>query len=288
MNDRPLSCVTIFTAAVLLTSLGCGSGGTIKAPPAPTAYTIGSTVSGLSGTGLVLQNNGGNSLPVNGNGPFVFPTSIDSGSSYDVTAISPPSNPAQVCTVTNGSGMVTSNITNIQVTCTATSTASNEWTWESGSDSINQLGSYGAQGIAAPGNVPGARVYACSWTDASGAFWLFGGYGSGDLNDLWKYSSGEWTWVSGSNQTEQPGVYGTKGTAAPSNVPGARYQAVSWIDPSGNFWIFGGLGIDATGSRGDLNDLWKFSGGEWTWVSGSNTANGPGAAGESQPGVYGI
>ena len=93
MNDRPLSCVTIFTAAVLLTSLRCGSGGTIKAPPAPTAYTIGGTVSGLSGTGLVLQNNGGNSLPVNGNGPFVFPTSIDSGSSYDVTAISPPSNP---------------------------------------------------------------------------------------------------------------------------------------------------------------------------------------------------
>ena len=34
-------------------------------------------------------------------------------------------------------------------------------------------------------------------------------------------SANEWTWISGSS-TDQMGVYGTQGIAAPSNVPGAR------------------------------------------------------------------
>jgi hypothetical protein len=30
------------------------------------------------------------------------------------------------------------------------------------------------------------------------------------------------------------------------------------MDASGNFWLFGGLGMDSTGTLGYLNDLWKF------------------------------
>ncbi len=173
------------------------------------------------------------------------------------------------------------------------------WTWVSGSNSINQLGLYGTQGVASPDNTPGARVSPVSAVDLSGNFWLFGGYGDdsanaqgGDLNDLWEYSDGEWTWVSGSNLTEQSGTYGSRGIAAPGNVPGARYQALSWIDTSGNLWIFGGLGIDSTGARGRLNDLWKYSAGEWTWMSGAATADQKGeygtkgaAAGSNVPGA---
>jgi hypothetical protein len=54
-------------------------------------------------------------------------------------------------------------------------------------------GVYGTQGVSAAANVPGARVLAVSWTDASGNLWLFGGDGygangtSGNLNDLWRY-----------------------------------------------------------------------------------------------------
>jgi N-acetylneuraminic acid mutarotase len=163
-----------------------------------------------------------------------------------------------------------------------------DWTWVSGSNSVNQFGSYGTQGIAAPSNTPGSRVYACSGTDKSGNFWLFGGFGDAassgrDLNDLWKYSNGEWTWVSGSNQTEQPGIYGTKGVPAPGNVPGGRQSHLCWIDTSGSLWVFGGVGIDSTGTRGDLNDLWKYSDGQWTWMSGSNTTT----ASVSPSGVYG-
>ena len=64
--------------------------------------------------------------------------------------------------------------------------------------------------------------------------------------------------MSGSNTRNQPGVYGTKGVPAAGNVPGSRDSAVSWTDASGNLWFFGGLGFDANGQRGDLNDLWKY------------------------------
>jgi N-acetylneuraminic acid mutarotase len=159
------------------------------------------------------------------------------------------------------------------------------WTWVSGSDANNQYGVYGTKGVPASGNVPGARYDPVSWIDASGNFWLFGGWGytasgsSGRLNDLWKFDGTNWTWVSGSNATNQYGVYGTKGTAAPGNVPGARESSVSWVDASGNLWLFGGVGYATSGSSGRLNDLWRFDGTNWTWVSGSNAT--------WQYGVYG-
>ena len=89
----------------------------------------------------------------------------------------------------------------------------NEWTWMSGSNTVNQLGVYGTKGMPAAGNVPGARNGAVSWTDSSGNFWFFGGQDqfTHPLNDLWNYtpSTGEWTWMNGSNTANQLGVYGT-------------------------------------------------------------------------------
>ena len=253
-------------------------------------YTIGGTVSGLLGTGLVLQNNGGNNLAVSANGGFTFTTPVASGGTYNVTVLTQPSSPAQTCVVTNGSGTANANVTSVQVSCTNTSTIG-EWMWMGGADVVNQQGTYGTQGTAAPGNVPGARYSAVSSTDAAGNFWLFGGYYeslvggvvSGFFNDLWKYSAGEWTWVSGANVVGQLGTYGTRGTAAPSNIPGARFEAVSWTDAAGNFWLFGGSGLDSTGAAGGLNDLWKYSAsaGEWTWMGGADVVNQRGTYGHS-------
>ncbi len=70
---------------------------------------------------------------------------------------------------------------------------------------------------------------------------------------------GEWTWVNGANVAGQKGTYGTQGTAAASNIPGARAGAVSWADAAGNFWLFGGENTDpVAGTPGNLNDLWKY------------------------------
>jgi hypothetical protein len=181
-----------------------------------------------------------------------------------------------------------------------------------GSAGPTSSGVYGTLGTPAAGNIPGVRWGSSNWTDSSGNFWLFGGHGAdangnfGYLNDLWMFnpSTGEWTWMSGSNsivsppetiqdcQTVdcgQPGVYGTQGTAAAGNVPGARTTAASWIDKSGNLWLFGGYGFGAafTGPVGELNDLWMYNPttSQWTWTAG-NTSDGDNSA-IAIPGVYG-
>ena len=88
-----------------------------------------------------------------------------------------------------------------------------------------------------------------------------------------------WTWVGGAKNGAQAGVYGTMGVASPGNWPGARWYANTARDKNGTVWLFGGLGVDAAGNSGELNDLWKFDGQNWTWVSGSQLAG--------QAGVYG-
>ena len=170
-----------------------------------------------------------------------------------------------------------------------TSISSNNWAWVSGSSSVGQYGVYGTLGVAASSNTPGARWGSAAWADSNGTLWLFGGsgYGSsgsaGALNDLWKYIGTRWTWVSGSKSISHKGVYGTKGVASATNVPGARYGSVLWMDTKGNLWLYGGEGYDSRGKGGYLSDLWKFDvdANQWTWVNGSNFVN------RHSAGVYG-
>ncbi len=80
----------------------------------PTTYTVGGTVSGLTGS-VTLQNNGGDDIIKTTNDGFTF-TAQAEGSDYAVTVSSQPT--GQTCTVTNGSGTnITANITNVTVTC---------------------------------------------------------------------------------------------------------------------------------------------------------------------------
>lgn len=195
-----------------------------------------------------------------------------------------PADPAVMITATS----VEDAAMSASVTATVKDIA-NEWTWVSGSDMANQLGSYGTKGVPAASNVPGARVFAVSWLDPGGNLWLFGGYGPGpglggiDFNDLWRFdpTAHEWTWVSGSNTGDQSGIYGIKGVAGPLNRPGSKENPLAWSGPSGKLWLFGGMGYDSVGANGAINDLWSFdlATQQWTWVSGSNTTN--------QLGVYG-
>jgi hypothetical protein len=86
---------------------------------APTTYTIGGHVSGLAGSGLVLQQNGGDDLAIDADGDFTFATPVDDGASYAVTVFAQPGDPAQTCTVENGSGTVEgANVDDVAVTCT--------------------------------------------------------------------------------------------------------------------------------------------------------------------------
>jgi hypothetical protein len=140
-----------------------------------------------------------------------------------------------------------------------------QWTWVSGWNTPNAAGNYGTSSTTAVVE-PGARSAAATTIDASGDLWLFGGSGidaagnSGVLNDTWEYDFGanQWIWISGSQSNGQGGTYGTLGMGAIGNVPGARSGAVAWVDATGDFWLFGGQGLDSTKTSGTLNDLWQF------------------------------
>jgi N-acetylneuraminic acid mutarotase len=165
--------------------------------------------------------------------------------------------------------------------------ATREWAWMGGSSRLGKYGSvagiYGKRGSFTAGSIPGSRNSAAAWADHEGNLWFFGGYGEdidgnfGDMNDVWKYipSQREWAWMGGSKTGEQPGVYGTRGKASATNMPGARESAAAWAGLHGNLWLFGGNGFLRTGSsvtNGFLNDVWEFDieAGEWIWMGGSD------------------
>lgn len=114
MTSRLARTFLLVAVAALAGVSGCDGSGGGTTP----SYSVGGTIAGLSGTGLVLDNNGGNSTTVSQNGSFRFGMSIMSGDTYDVTVATQPSNPAQNCTVTNGTGTVgAGNVSAVTISC---------------------------------------------------------------------------------------------------------------------------------------------------------------------------
>jgi hypothetical protein len=81
-------------------------------------FTIGGLVSGLTGTGLVLTNNGGDELAIPADGPFTFPTALPAASAFSVAVATQPA--GQTCSVSAGSGFLTNdNYGQVAVSCSA-------------------------------------------------------------------------------------------------------------------------------------------------------------------------
>jgi len=101
-------------------TLGAANVSTVSVTCSTNAYTVGGTVSGLSGT-VVMQDNSADSTTLNANGAFTFSAPVAQGGSYDITVQTQPA--TQTCTVANGSAtMGGSNVTNVTVTCTNNNT----------------------------------------------------------------------------------------------------------------------------------------------------------------------
>ncbi|MES9941811.1 MAG: DUF1566 domain-containing protein [Candidatus Thiodiazotropha sp. 6PLUC2] len=82
-------------------------------------YSIGGTVSGLIGSGLVLQNNTGDDLSIDSDGDFTFSTTLADETVYEISVATQPSFPNGYCNILNGSGTLSGNaITNIEIICT--------------------------------------------------------------------------------------------------------------------------------------------------------------------------
>lgn len=89
------------------------------ATPATAAAHIKLTVRGLEGSGLVLQNNGDDDLPVAANGAYTFNTPIPPGQPYKVTVANQPTGPSQSCVVTKGEGTAAGlDVGDVSVDCT--------------------------------------------------------------------------------------------------------------------------------------------------------------------------
>jgi len=283
---KPFSSVisTAQTLTVMVT-VGGGSGN-----PTPTGSAT--LISGSYASGAITLSGGSASFNISAG-------KLATGSDTLTVNYTPDTASSSIYQSASGTG---------SVTVTAAAAGALEWTWMGGSSTAGsggQPGVYGTLGTPAAGNIPGSRQYAVSWTDKSGNLWLFGGNGydvngkSGYLNDLWEFSpsTNQWAWMGGSNTVgnctasgsgplcAQPGVYGTMGTPAAGNTPGSREYATNWTDGNGRLWLFGGLGYDAAGTWGFLNDLWEFtpSTNKWAWMGGSSTSGGIGQL----AGVYG-
>src|SRR5665213_1606487 len=103
----------------LLALAGCHDPSTAGAP----GYSIEGTLSGLSnGQTVALEVNGATPLELTSDGTFEFPDAVTGNSSYEVTVATQPI--GEVCTVSNASGAgVTRNVTNVVVTCSASTYA---------------------------------------------------------------------------------------------------------------------------------------------------------------------
>jgi hypothetical protein len=101
-----------FICASLLAGCGGGSGSIAK------EYTVGVSVSGLTGAGLVLQLNRGSTLSVDTSGIATFETPLSPGMAYVVSIETQPSSPSQYCSVSNGTGIIgAADVTNVAITC---------------------------------------------------------------------------------------------------------------------------------------------------------------------------
>jgi len=90
------------------------------APPPSARFRVGGTVSGLAGSGLVLEDRAQLiELTIAANGSFQFSRDYSAGAAYDVRIKTPPSAPMQTCTVSRGSGTVpAADVADIAVDCT--------------------------------------------------------------------------------------------------------------------------------------------------------------------------
>jgi 6-phosphogluconolactonase len=101
---------------------GCHHSSSSAATNTP-QYAINVSVSGLAGTGLVLINNGLDSLTITASGISTFSTNIIDFNTYSVEVLTQPTSPAQICSVIDGTGIVEGATVTVPVSCGTVGTA---------------------------------------------------------------------------------------------------------------------------------------------------------------------
>ncbi len=248
------------------------------------SFTIGGNLSGLVGTGLVLQDNKGDNLTPTANGAFTFKSQLPTGTAYAVTVLTQPSTPAQTCTVTpgTGSGTATANVTSVAVACQAvtfniggqvvglagkTPTPPSQINLPLTDNSfqiqnnlgntliINQNGPFQFATQEALNDQYQISVFHGASSQAAGCtMWGYKGVVTANVNDIVvDCGHNDWTFTDGGKVAgvTARSVYGSFPPSAPTttpnpltNTPGTRYGAAGWTDKFGNLFLFGGDGFE--------------------------------------------
>jgi hypothetical protein len=271
-----------------------------------TALTVGGSVSGLLGSGLVLQDNGGNNLTISGKGtvPFTFGAPVTAGSAYSVTVLTQPSNPAQVCSVVNGTGTANANVTSVQVVCTQPGfnvggdvvglVVGPGDTMELQNNAGDDLFVTGDTTFKFPTKVTNGGIFnvqvflpPSSQPQGCNEFYYTGIAVADVSNVLVDCQHNDWGWESSYlDSTTKANNYGAVTTplrpkdatgtvdlTPPPDLgtPGGRDFGTTWTDNLGRKWLFGGFGYPFPAPLGlqlpgFLNDLWVFDNAIPGWV----------------------
>lgn len=281
---KPIKWLGTAMLGTLIAACGGGNGVT---------YTVGGTISGLNGT-LVLQS-GGISKSFNTNGVQTLSDPIPEGTSYALTVRTQPT--GQTCTVTNGTGTVHANVTDVQVTCVSATR-----TYATVSTLVSQASgslTY-AEGIAADasGNlyVADMMAHVIRKVTPAGVVTTFAGSGSQGSADgtgtAASFNYPDSLAVDGSGNvyvadTSNNMVRKITPAGVVTTLAGATTQgSIDGTGSAARFWMPSGLAIDASGnvyvSDGNNNMIRKITpAGVVTTLAGSTTsghADGTGTA----------
>ncbi len=280
------------TANITTVQVNCSGGGG--------GFTIGGSVSGLIGSGLVLQDNGSDNFPVTGYGnvSFTFATPLSAGSAYAVTVLTQPSNPTQTCSAVNATGTVNGNVNNVQIICTQPGftiggsvvglvIAAGD-TMELQNNAGDDLFVTGDVPFKFPTSVTNGGIYNVSlFLPPSSqpqpcSLFNYTGIASGNVsNVIVDCQHNDWNWITwyvgktngANNYAAVTTPLFPKNVPPPPNLntPGGRDFASTWTDTQGRRWLFGGNGFpypSPLGAQlpGFLNDLWVFDEGAGGWV----------------------
>jgi len=235
-------------SAANIALVGCGgggSGGSSSAPapsptpapaptptpaPAPATYSVGGTITGLTGT-LQLLDNGTDQVTVTAASTFTFPTSLPSGANFSVAIGTQPA--GQTCTVSNGTGVVTANVSTVAVSCTTSQASGSGYSYLLDAYGIIHQFSVALNGTLSPLATPtattgGAPLEIRASSNGSFVYALSGG----NQATLYQYSVGS------SGQLVPLGV----ATAALADTPdGYPLMPNSFtINPAGSIIYFAG------------------------------------------------
>ena len=224
---------------------------------------------------------------------FTFPILVPVNGAYKVTVSGQPSGPNQTCTVSFGTGTATANVTNVSVVCPAVFHPINvSVVGVLGASGAMQLQDNGGDNLMTPKNGDYAfatpiahgspydvNVFVAPGTQAEGCIvWGFSGTAlATPVNPVPVVDCGhnDWTWMAGSNLTDQFGSPQPVPTVPPAPppacppvstfTPGGNNYSATWTDNSGNLWLLTGDVFSSTtppqsNMPGFFNELWEFTG----------------------------